>query len=153
MMERPMKPRHRRRLLSAGLLVAIMGLAFSYVAMEFPTTQPDPRSASTAGSGATSNGLEFSFFNQPRPVPELSFIDGDGRVRSLAEFKGRPVLLNIWATWCLPCRKEMPSLDRLQARYEPAQLIVVPVSIDRQGLTAVRKFYDELGLRSIGIFL
>ena len=137
---------------AALLVVAVMGLGFYYVATELPTTQSDSRSVIAARSGATSGTFAFSFFDQPHPVPELSFIDGDGRARSLADFKGKPILLNIWATWCAPCRKEMPSLDRLQAD-QGSQLAVLPLSLDRQGFPAVKKFYDELGLRSIGIFL
>jgi thiol-disulfide isomerase/thioredoxin len=148
------KPRRRPVIWGAALLVGVMGLAFYYVATEFPIAQPESRSAPAAAlPGATSDEFAFSFFDQPRRLSELSFVDGEGRARSIADFKGKPVLLNIWATWCAPCRKEMPSLDRLQARYDPSQLVVVPLSVDRQGLPAVKKLYDELGLRSIGIFL
>jgi thiol-disulfide isomerase/thioredoxin len=87
------------------------------------------------------------------PVPDLKFVDKNERTESLSDFKGRLILLNIWATWCLPCRKEMPSLDRLQAQFDRSKFIVLTLSIDLTGLTAVRKFYADLGLKSLGIYL
>jgi thiol-disulfide isomerase/thioredoxin len=89
----------------------------------------------------------------PRPVPDLRFIDGDARPRSLAEFRGRVVLLNIWATWCVPCRQEMPALDRLQARLGGPDFEVVALSIDRDGLPKVTRFYEELGLEALRIYV
>src|SRR2546427_178999 len=79
----------------------------------------------------------FSFPNQPMAVADLQFVDGTGKSISLSDFRGRPLLLNIWATWCLPCRKEMPSLDRLQAKFDPQKFLVLPLSIDRGGIPAV----------------
>jgi len=153
-LDQPVKQR-RRQLLgwSAVLLFTAVAWVAFYAVAELLATQSDLTQVTAAQSGAAADAFAFSFFDQPRPIPELSFIDGDGRPRSLADFKGKPVLLNIWATWCAPCRKEMPSLDRLQADYDPSQFVVVSLSLDRQGLPVVRKFYDELGLRSLGIFL
>lgn len=94
----------------------------------------------------------FSFPEHPATVPDLKFVDATGRSVSLSDFKGRPVLLNVWATWCLPCRKEMPSLDRLQAKFSASKFLVLPLSIDRGGLPAVKKFYADLGLKSLGIY-
>src|SRR5919197_1038850 len=70
----------------------------------------------------------------PQPIPELQFTDADGQPHPIAEFRGKVVLLNIWATWCLPCRKEMPTLDRLQAELGGPDFEVVALSIDRGGL-------------------
>lgn len=69
------------------------------------------------------------------------------------DFKGRAVVLNLWATWCVPCRQEMPSLDRLQAKLGGPRFQVLAVSIDKQGATVVQPFYRELGLQSLGIYL
>jgi thiol-disulfide isomerase/thioredoxin len=82
----------------------------------------------------------------PRPVAAISFADAQGQARSLADFSGKVVVLNIWATWCVPCRKEMPALDRLQATLGGSDFEVVPVSVDRGGIDAVNKFYAETGL-------
>ena len=94
----------------------------------------------------------FVFRDTPAAVPDLAFADGSGRVLSLSAFRGRPIVLNIWATWCVPCRKEMPSLDRLQARFDRSKLLVLPVSIDLQGAPVVDMFYQDMGLRSLGVY-
>lgn len=95
--------------------------------------------------------LYFALLEKPRPLPEVRFTDGKNRVMTLA--RGRVVLLNLWATWCVPCRKEMPALDRLQATLGGANFQVVPLSIDRQGLSVVKPFYQQLGLKSLGIYV
>jgi thiol-disulfide isomerase/thioredoxin len=89
----------------------------------------------------------------PKPVPAFGFADDAGHTLSLADFKGRAVVLNFWATWCVPCRQEMLSLDRLQAKLGGPSFQVLAISIDRQGATVVQPFYRELGLRSLGIHL
>jgi len=89
----------------------------------------------------------------PRPVPNLEFVDGAGALRSLAEFRGRVVLLNVWATWCPPCRREMPSLDRLQQALGGPDFEVVALSIDRGGVTVVKRFAEALELRSLRVYV
>ena len=95
----------------------------------------------TAGAGTAS----------PR-LPEIRFQDGSGDIRSLADFRGRVVLLNLWATWCVPCRKEMPSLDRLQARLGGPAFEVVALSIDHSP-QAVREFYHQYGIRRLALYI
>ena len=90
---------------------------------------------------------------KPKPVPELQFQDGAGRARSLADFRGKVVLLNLWATWCTPCREEMPALDRLQAKLGGAEFEVVALSIDQQGAPVVRKFFDEVGVKALQLYI
>lgn len=80
-------------------------------------------------------------------------MDGDGRDLTLADFEGRVVLLNIWATWCPPCREEMPTLDALQARLGGSDFHVLPLSIDRAGLEPVRRFYRETGIRNLDLYI
>jgi thiol-disulfide isomerase/thioredoxin len=88
----------------------------------------------------------------PLAVPNLAFQDRDGLPLTLADFRGRTVLLNIWATWCIPCREEMPALDRLQARLGGDAFQVVALSIDRGGTEAVQRFYAETGVTHLEIF-
>jgi thiol-disulfide isomerase/thioredoxin len=89
----------------------------------------------------------------PKPTPAIQFEDAQGRALSLADFKGKVVLLNIWATWCAPCRREMPALDRTQAALGGSDFEVVALSLDRPGAEVVRKFYGEVGIRSLAIYV
>lgn len=95
----------------------------------------------------------FILHEAPKPIASIAFEDDGGRQRNLAEFRGKVVLLNIWATWCGPCRREMPSLDRLQGLLGGADFDVIALSIDRSGIEAVRKFYDDVGIRNLPICL
>jgi thiol-disulfide isomerase/thioredoxin len=97
------------------------------------------------------NAIGIAPVSPPRPVPSVAFTDGDGRSLSLADFRGRAVVVNFWATWCVPCQQEMPSLDRLQAMLGGPDFLVLAVSVDKQGLAVVQPFYRELGLRSLGV--
>ncbi len=89
----------------------------------------------------------------PKPAPELTFTDPQGKAMTLADFRGRVVLLNLWATWCAPCVEEMPSLDRLQARLGNGDFTVLALSLDRQGREAVAPFLEKLGIRSLAMYL
>jgi thiol-disulfide isomerase/thioredoxin len=95
---------------------------------------------------------EFIPASPPQPAPELSFTDLDGKLAKLADFKGKLVVLNLWATWCNPCLEEMPSLEQLQVNL-PDQLVVLAVSEDRGGAAVVRPFLDKLGLKKVKIYL
>ena len=97
--------------------------------------------------------FSFPLHTAPKSLPEISFEDGQAGKHTLADFRDRTVLLNIWATWCVPCRKEMPALDRLQQKLGGPAFQVVVLSIDSDGATAVRRFYDEVGIRALGIYV
>jgi thiol-disulfide isomerase/thioredoxin len=84
-----------------------------------------------------------------QPLPDLRFTDASGAATSLAAFRGRIVLLNIWATWCLPCREEMPTLDRLQAALGGPGFEVVALSIDEGGLSVVRAFLRRAAIQHL----
>jgi thiol-disulfide isomerase/thioredoxin len=119
-----------------SLLVAVVVASLALLAVR--SLLPAP-----AAAGPPQN---FVLREEPAAAPEIRFADGDGKPGSLADFRGKVVLLNIWATWCLPCRKEMPTLDRLQAQFGRPDFEVVAVSIDREGAEAVRKFFADIGV-------
>ncbi|MEX0758238.1 MAG: TlpA disulfide reductase family protein [Tistlia sp.] len=87
------------------------------------------------------------------PAPPIRFLDDRGRVRSLDDFAGLVRLVTIWATWCPPCIREMPALDRLQRDLGPAGLQVMPIALDARGAAAVLPFYERVGLRWLPVFL
>ncbi len=95
----------------------------------------------------------FTLYETPRPLADMRFKDGSGRAGSLADFRGKIVLLNIWATWCTPCRREMPTLDRLQAGLGGPEFEVVALSIDRKGLQVVSAFYAEIGISHLAAYI
>jgi len=95
----------------------------------------------------------FVFQQTPQPVSALQFQDESGAPHSLKEFRGKTILLNIWATWCLPCRKEMPTLDKLQAELGGDKFQVVALSIDVAGPNAVRKFFAEFNIRNLALYI
>jgi thiol-disulfide isomerase/thioredoxin len=90
---------------------------------------------------------------RPQPLPPIAFTDESGRPLTLDDWRGKVVLLNVWATWCGPCRAEMPTLDRLQAELGGDRFEVVALSIDRAGVGVVRKFFDEIGIEHLRIFV
>lgn len=103
-------------------------------------------------AAAQEPGRNFIIHEAPKPIAAIQFENADGQPRSLADFRGKIVLVNIWATWCVPCRKEMPTLDRLQAKLGGADFEVVALSIDRR-IDAVRKFFAEVGLQKLAMYL
>lgn len=91
----------------------------------------------------------MKLYDTPRPVPSFRFTDAAGHTLSLADFRGQVLLLNLWATWCLPCRKEMPSLDRLQARLGGPDFHVLALSQDQAGDDAVKRFFRKVGIHHL----
>lgn len=98
-------------------------------------------------------GAPFAQETAPKPIPALIFQDAAGKPHSLAEFHGKLVVLNLWATWCAPCREEMPALDRLHAQLAGKDFEVLALSIDQQGAGQVRKFFTEVGIRNLSIYI
>ena len=98
---------------------------------------------------AHDGGLAKLAQTTPTPVPETPFTDPEGGTHSLADYRGKVVLLNFWATWCAPCRKEMPALQRL-ADAMP-EIAVVPVATGRNDVGQIVKFYGEAGVTSLPI--
>ena len=88
----------------------------------------------------------------PKALPALAFQDGNGAPKTLADWRGRTVLFNLWATWCLPCRKEMPALDALQGSLGGPRFEVVSVNIDTRNLDKPKAWLNEVGIKRLGYF-
>jgi thiol-disulfide isomerase/thioredoxin len=88
----------------------------------------------------------------PLKLPDLTFEDADGKPKKLSDWRGRTVLLNLWATWCVPCRKEMPALEALQTRLGGANFQVVAVNIDTRDPDKPKNFLKDANLTRLGYY-
>ena len=127
-----------RRLVPAALLFGGFILVTYLVRTVFPDRLPNSMPALHA---------------QPRVVPAITMTDGNGGTVTLDRFRGAFVLLNVWATWCAPCKQEMPSLNALAGHFPAKDLLVVPVSIDTSGAVRVRGYYKEFALDKLPVYL
>jgi len=92
---------------------------------------------------------KLALHDTPTPIPEAVLLDAADAEHSLADYKGKWVVLNFWATWCAPCRHEMPSLDRLQAAMP--EIAVVPVATGRNPVTGIERFFAEAEIKTLPI--
>src|SRR5436853_7092474 len=156
------KPRLWRPILVAALLGAGTGLAAVYgiggLQRNGTTT---PADAGCRRAVETAERLRplvhgeiaaLTLSEIPRRVPDLSFRDGEGKPVRLADFRGQSVLLNLWATWCVPCRKEMPALDRLQGRIDGKDLAIVAINIDTGDPAKPHRFLSEAGIKNLAYY-
>ena len=90
--------------------------------------------------------------DQPLKLPDLAFEDAEGKPRKLSEWRGKTVLVNLWATWCVPCRKEMPALDSLQTKLGGKDFEVVAINIDTRDPEKPRNFLKDANLTRLGYF-
>ena len=94
----------------------------------------------------------FVISSKKPEIRDFSFIDGDGKTHNLSDYRGKTLLVNFWATWCAPCRKEMPGIDRLQAEMGSDDFQVLAVGQDLQGIEKVKKFFKALKLQHLTPF-
>lgn len=125
------------------------------VSPETSVTTQFVQPASVAPGGQRPGAGEFSLnaYDTPRALPVVPFVNEDGSKMTLSDFKGKAVLLNLWATWCVPCREEMPTLDRLEAKLGGKDFEVVALSLDQEGVPVVKEFYQELGIENLGVYV
>jgi thiol-disulfide isomerase/thioredoxin len=152
--------------LGAAAVAAVLGFAAVYVtlgrpdnAAPLPKSAPSPVSVnqplpSGPGSNALSKGemAAFVFRKEPEALPDFKFQDGSGKERTLADWRGKVVLLNLWATWCAPCREEMPELDALEKEMGGEDFAVVAVSVDLGSDDKPKTFYAEHGIDTLPFY-
>jgi len=157
------------RYVIAAIVAAIAGFGTVYWSFAPPDNGPRPAAApetpaetASGGTGTAKTGplaglnkgavAAFVAYPKPRKLPHFTFETGDGATKSLADFRGKVVLLNIWATWCVPCRKEMPQLNTLESDLGGKNFQVVAVNIDRGGPDKARNFLNETGATDITLY-
>jgi thiol-disulfide isomerase/thioredoxin len=99
-------------------------------------------------------GMDGLVLSDPvQPVGAQDFTDAEGKPVSLADFKGKGIVLNLWATWCVPCVAEMPALDAMAEMLAKVDIMVIPLSSDRGGAPVVKRFYGSHSILHLGIWL
>ena len=132
-----------------GLVIAEL-ILFAVVAMRL---QSPLETGVTAPPGFGGDFEQFTAIKPRPPAPRQTMVDGNGTAVSLSRFRGRVLLLNFWATWCGPCKREMPALDRLQAALGGPAFAVITISIDRKGKAVVAPWLRENGLANLPLYL
>lgn len=141
----------------AGLLGAVAAVGVVYAMQGMGKNGPVACAGATAAVARLDPFVhgEVAALNLARPtrlVPALAFNGPDGQPTTLAAFKGRTVLLNLWATWCVPCRKEMPALDKLQGKLGGADFQVVAVNVDQAHLDRPMAFLKDTGIANLPFY-
>lgn len=155
--------------LVAAILAAIAGFGTVYVSFA-PSDNGrsgGPEASGPAAGGSETNnsaakgplaglnkGAMAALLVRPKPLelPAFTFADADGTSKSLADFSGKIVLLNIWATWCVPCREEMPAFDKLETKLGGKDFAVVAVNIDKGGPDKAAAFLKETGATHLTLY-
>jgi thiol-disulfide isomerase/thioredoxin len=114
--------------------------------------RPAVETASRVAPLAKGEVAAVTVASAPLKVPDLAFHDAAGGDRHLADWRGRTLLVNLWATWCVPCRKEMPALDALQAKLGGPDFEVVAINIDTRDPDKPRNWLKEVGVASLGYY-
>ena len=162
MTERSAPPRAalpRRRLMSvaaAAVILAVLAGVYGIARL-----RSNPAAAACAGAVAAAGRLAplargevaaLAVAQTPFRLPDLAFRDADGRERTLKDWRGRTVLLNLWATWCVPCRKEMPALDALERALGGPKFQVVAVNIDTRDADKPRAFLNSIDVKHLAYY-
>ncbi len=158
----PEKPRRRSRVAMA-LAAVIIGVGTGFVGVYGiggllrnppgdPVCRPAVDLAKKIAPFAKGELAALTMASTPLRMPDLTFTDASGQPKKLSDFRGRALLVNLWATWCVPCRKEMPALDELQAKLGGPNFEVVAINIDTRDLEKPRTFLKEASLTKLAYF-
>jgi thiol-disulfide isomerase/thioredoxin len=154
------RPRSTRRI-SVAIGAVLVGAAIGFAAVSgFGGLRQagDPAcKAAIALSGkiaplAQGEVAALTMATAPLRLPDLAFLDGNGQPKKLSDWRGRTVLVNLWATWCVPCRKEMPALDNLQAKLGGPDFQVVAINIDTRDPQKPKAFLKDAKLDRLDYF-
>jgi thiol-disulfide isomerase/thioredoxin len=152
----------KRRLavvLAGGVAGVVVGLAGVYGIGPLlgnrpvdPACRPTVDTAKRVAPLARGEVAAIGVATRPILVPDLTFQEAGGTERRLSDWRGRTVLFNLWATWCLPCRKEMPALDALQARLGGSEFEVVAVNIDTRDPDKPKAWLNDVGVTKLAYY-
>jgi thiol-disulfide isomerase/thioredoxin len=162
MTEQSVPPRDkigRLRLISVAAAIGVVAVLAGVYGMERLRSNPaasacEPAVAAASRLAPLARGevAALAVAHTPFRVPNVAFKDAEGHERTLADWRGRTILLNLWATWCVPCRREMPALDALQKDLGGAYFEVVAVNIDTRDPVKPLAFLKEVGVTHLAYY-
>ena len=136
----------------SGLAAVLLGAGFADGNEASAACAADPTTLAALEAAAQGEVAAVIVPKEAAPLPEMRFTDAEGSERALSEWHGKVVLLNLWATWCVPCREEMPALDALQGEMGGADFEIVPVSLDRGDASKPAQFLSETGITHLPLY-
>ncbi|MCG7393266.1 redoxin family protein [Microvirga sp. ACRRW] len=152
-------PKSRNRFWPIGLAALFLigaGAAwygFSHVGSTVPQAASECRASTAVAERldplAKGELAALGVSKAPKPAPVIAFAGSEGQPMSLADFKGKTILVNLWATWCVPCREEMPALDKLQAEFGGSDFEVVAINVDTRNPDKPKAWLQENGIRNL----
>ncbi|WP_299810969.1 TlpA disulfide reductase family protein [Tardiphaga sp.] len=154
----PARPMRRTAFVLGAVLVgAVIGYAGVASFMDRapsgdPLCQPAVALSKKLAPLARGEVAALTMATAPLKLPDLAFMDGEGQPKKLSDWRGKTVLVNLWATWCVPCRKEMPALDELQGKLGGADFEVVAINIDTRDAQKPKAFLKDGNLAKLGYF-
>jgi thiol-disulfide isomerase/thioredoxin len=131
---------------------ALYGLGLSRAPAGDPACRAAVATAQKIAPLARGEVAALTMASAPLKLPDLAFEDADGKPKKLSDFRGKTLLVNLWATWCVPCRKEMPALEQLQTKLAGPNFEVVAINIDTRDPEKPKNFLNEASLTRLGYF-
>lgn len=142
-----------------GLWVPAVGLGLIIIALVVVASRSGtkeeaaPVAAAAPAAAPEPKGADFVWYDAPRDAPATVFKDAADADKTLADFKGKALVVNFWATWCAPCVKEMPTLDALQAQMGGDSFQVLTISQDREGAKVAQPFVEKNGWKNLALYV
>ncbi len=134
---------------AAALGAIAVGLFFALGSAPEAASDAPARDYSALASALDGDMKKLNFHDVPKPVSTSTFTTENGGTATLADYQGKYVLLNFWATWCAPCRKEMPMLSELQTEFGGEDFEVITLATGRNPVPAIEGFFDEIGVTNL----
>jgi thiol-disulfide isomerase/thioredoxin len=144
--------KQNRQLYLSAVLLGLLAGGLMLFYQKHPTPDTQCKSARNLAPFVQGEAAAFMPSSKPQMIPRLSFADATNAPYDLNKSRGKAVLLNLWASWCVPCRIEMPTLDRLQDKRGDGDFTVIAVALETGNMNKQKKFFNSINIKSLGFY-